>query len=166
VTVEELAAILDADVPTEALRVLLNAAQETVEERLGSIGPLTETHRPSGPLIGLARRALEVLAVVERRVALDPSAYVLRPSGRILERAHPHRWHGPVEVTYQPYPDTGRRDGAIEALVRLDINHNPGVVGFKFGSFSETYAQQGGLSYEDEREGILTALLSDGGFVL
>jgi hypothetical protein len=62
-------------------------------------------------------------------------------------------------------PDTARRDQAVVSLIKLELVHNPGVVSFKFGSFAESYAQQGGLSYAEERQAILDGLLTDAGMI-
>lgn len=154
---------IETDLGDPALQALLNAAREAVDERLGPIGPITERRTPSGPLIGLSRRAVEILTVVENRVTLTSDDWHLRPSGRILERVGRMRWHGRVDVTFQPLPDAARREQTAIALVKLEILHNPGIASAKFGSWAETYSQQGGLSYAEEREAILCALDDDDG---
>ena len=129
---------VETDLGDPALQSLLAAAREAVDERLGPIGPLLERRSPAGPLLQLSRRAIEILTVVENRVALEPA-------------------------DYQPLPDTARRDQAAIALVKLEIRHDPGIVSAKFGSWAETYSTQGGLSYEEQREAILCALEDDAG---
>jgi hypothetical protein len=165
-TVEELRTLIETDLPPEALAVLLNAATEAIDGRLGTIGPMMEARRPSGPILILARRAIEILSVVENGVELDATHYSLRPSGTVLERIKGRRWRGRVVVTYQPLPDTARRSAATAQLVRLEIDNHPGVTSFKFGSFAESYSQgAAGDSYAVRREEILSALCDDEGFV-
>lgn len=160
-----LRARVETDLGDPALQSLLAAAREAVDERLGPIGPLMERRTPSGPLLRLSQRAVEILTVVENRVALEAADWLLRPSGHILERVGRLRWHGRVDVTYQPLPDTARREQGAIALVKLEIRHDPGIVSAKFGSWAETYTTQGGLSYEEQREAILCALADgSGGF--
>jgi hypothetical protein len=154
---------IETDLSDPALQSLLAAAREAVDERLGPVGPVSERRSPSGPLIRLSRRAVEILAVDEHRVALEPADWLLRSSGRILERVGRRRWYGLVDVTYQPLPDTARREQASIALVKLEIRHDPGIASAKFGSWAESYTTQGGLSYEEEREAILCSLVDDTG---
>lgn len=154
---------IETDLGDPDLEKLYNAAREAVDEVLGPVGPILVRRMPSGPLLGLPQRAVEILTVVENRSELEAADWFLRPSGLILERIGRFRWHGRVDVTFQPMPDTARRDQAIVGLIKLDLVHNPGVVSVKFGSFAETFAQQGGMSYAEERKAILDGLLADEG---
>jgi hypothetical protein len=156
---------VETDLGDPALEKLYNAAREAVDELLGPVGPILVRRTPSGPLLGLPQRAVEILTVVENRVELEAGDWFLRPSGLLLERIGRMRWHGRVDVTFQPMPDTARRDQAVVSLIKLELVHNPGVVSFKFGSFSESYAQQGGMSYAEERQAILDGLQADGGMI-
>jgi hypothetical protein len=154
---------IETDLGDPALQSLYTAQQEAIDERLGPVGPLTVRRTPSGPLLGLPRRAVEIISVVENRVALETSDWLLRPSGLILERIGRLRWLGRVDVAFQPLPDTARREQAAIALIKLELTHNPGLAGAKFGSWAETYSQQGGQSYEQAREEILCTLEDDVG---
>ena len=154
---------IETDLGDPDLEKLYNAAREEVEEVLGPIGPIMTRKTPSGPLLGLPQRAIEILSVVENRVALESADWLLRPSGLILERIGRFRWHGRVDVTFQPLPDTGRRDQTIVALIKLDLTHRPGVESIRFGSYAETFGQRGSLGYAGERKAILDALVADEG---
>lgn len=153
-----LRALVQTDLPSAALQVYLLAATEAVDERLG-VGPITDGGTAHGPLFGLSRPAAEVLEAVAEGRVLDPADYSLRPSGRLLVRAHGRRW-GRAQITYQPRSAAGRRNGAIAALVALEIANKHGLASVKFGSWSESYQQQPG-SYETDREAILCALFDD-----
>lgn len=153
----------ETDLVDATLAGMLGAAYEAIEDRYGPIGPVTETRRPSGNLIGLGRRAIEILSVVENDVPLEAVDWFLRPSGRILERAS-GRWRGPVVVTYQPASDVLERDRVAAALVKLEAEHRPLVTSVKFGSWSESY-DQGASTYEGKREAILCSLRPDTGLI-
>jgi hypothetical protein len=162
VTTEELRAFVETDLPEAALTILLGEATELVEERFGPFGPLTETRHPSGPLLGLSRRAVEVLSVTEGDVAVDAADYALRPSGRIVERVV-GRWRGKVVVRYQPFSDAARRSATTADLVRLHIEFHPGLTAARFGSWSESYATD--ATYAARRDAILAALEEDEGIL-
>lgn len=161
-TVAELRALVETDLPEAALAVLLGEAGELVDEALGPFGPVEETRHPSGPLLGLSRRAVEVLAITERDVAVEAEDYRLRPSGLVVERVR-GRWHGKVTIRYQPYPDTGRRQAATADLIRLHIDFHPGLTAARFGSWSESYSTN--ADYRAGRDAILAALVGDEGFI-
>lgn len=154
---------LETDLGDPALEALYNAQRETVDELLGPIGPITEHRTPAGPLFGLSRRAVEVLEVIENRVALEAEDWRLRPSGLLVERLGRMRWHGEAAITYQPLPDAALREQTIVALIKLELAHNPGLVSAKFGSWAESYAQPGGKTYGEQRADILSALVANDG---
>src|SRR5258706_8708801 len=98
-----------------ALQSLLDGAELAINERAGPVGTVTETHRVSGRLLALNRRATGIVTAIEYtgwpvQLTLDPTDYRLRPSGTILERlatgANPRwRWAGEVTVTYPATDD-------------------------------------------------------------
>lgn len=156
----------DLTLEDEALGRLLDAAREAVEERLGPTGDITERFTLRGRgwtqgsrLLRLARRALGIVAVNEATVDLEPEAYLLHASGRVLERVDTY-WLRPVYVTYTPVPDLALRETAMIALVKLDISHSPGLVRQEIEGWSETYRIAGDLgnTYTQAREDILASL--------
>jgi hypothetical protein len=87
--------------------------------------------------------------------------YRLAPSGSLLIRlsdgTNPRScWYGRVEVRYTPFVDGAERDRVAIALVKLDVNHNPGSVQETIGSWSEQQSQ-GSESYATERAAILAS---------
>jgi hypothetical protein len=146
-----------------ALARLLDAAEASIDARIGPLGTVTETHRASGPLLPLTRRAEAVLSVVEHGITLAPNDYALRPSGGIVERlssgTHPsHRWRGSVNITIATADDTPERIRVQIGLVKLDLGFTPGTGSERIGDWSETSSQQQGITYAQLREEYLASL--------
>lgn len=151
----------------EALQRLLDAAYETLDEYLGSdtgdyAGTITELLTPRvGDLLRLSRRALSVEAVTEGTTELEADDYRLRPSGQVIQRldtgTNPATcWRARADVRYTPLVDGAERDRVALALVKLDLNHDPGIVQETIGSWTEMRGQQSG-AYADERAAILAS---------
>jgi hypothetical protein len=171
-TVAEARGLLTTSLDDDALRAFLDAAEETIAERLG---PLVEDALPDrvergawqGPLARLARRAASMSSVVEGDVMLGADDYALRPGGEVLERlatgTHPAaRWNGLVTITYTPASDIAERCRLQAALVKLDLAHRPGIAAASIGPWSESYAA--GRSYAQERADILESYAAGFGF--
>jgi hypothetical protein len=150
-----------------ALQRLLDAAEASIDARIGPLGTVTETHRASGPLLPLTRRAQAVLSVIEQGVTLAPNDYALRPSGAIVERlttgTHPERrWRGSVSITIATPDDTAERIRVQIGLVKLDLGFTPGTGSERIGDWSETSSQQQGITYAQLREEYLASLAPAG----
>ena len=150
-----------------ALQRLLDAAEASIDARIGPLGSIIETHHASGPLLPLTRTAQAVLVVVEHGVTLSANDYALRPSGGIVERLstgdHPaNRWRGRVDVTIATADDTADRIRVQIGLVKLDLGFTPGTGSETIGSWSETSSQQQGITYGQLREEYLASLVPAG----
>jgi hypothetical protein len=143
-----------------ALEMLLSAAYEVIDERIGSDADVTELmYGGPGPILMLSRKALAIVSVTENERLLGATDYELR--GRVLLRLHtgaiPGRsWHGRVDVVYTPLISQDQRDRVAIALVKQDLNHDPGATTERIGDWSETASQ----SYIQERADILASLSS------
>jgi hypothetical protein len=165
-SVEDLREHVSTTLGDDALQRLLDAAYETLDDYLGAIdgdydATQTEFLRSSGDLLRLSRRAMAIDAVVEGTTTLGDDDYRLSPSGSLLIRlgdgTNPRNcWYGRVEVRYIPLVDGAERDRVAIALVKLDLNHNPGSVQETIGSWSEQQSQ-GSESYATERSAILAS---------
>jgi hypothetical protein len=144
------------------LQLLLDAAEAAITEAVGPVGAVTEVLTAgTGDLVMLARRASAITSVSEYTVTLNANDYELVGSGRLLRRkdtgANPDsRWRGRLVVMYTPVSDLERRKAAQLALVRLDLDFNPGVASESIGDWSETYRTD--ASYVDQRNQILAGL--------
>jgi hypothetical protein len=145
----------------EVLDRLLIAANQVIDERIGPADEtISELLRPSGSLVRLSRRALSITSIIEGSTLLDEADYVLRQGGRYVMRladAKPSSWRAFVDVAYQPFHNDAERDRVALALIQLDLNYEPGLVGRTISSWSEQYAQ-GDRTYSIERESILSSL--------
>lgn len=162
-TVTEAREHLDTELGDEALERLLVAAYQDIADYAGTATSVSELLMPgSGELLRLSRRATAVTSVIERGTALADDDYQLRAQTleRLATGTHPSsRWHGRVDVTYTPFDDEDRRDQAALALVRLDLNHNPGLMSQSLGAWSETYQNNATSSdYPAQRAAILATL--------
>lgn len=160
-------ALSDAD-----LQLLLDAALQAIEDEIGPAGTASEQLTVHGDLLPLSRRAKSVSSVTENAryspVALAANDYELSDSGRILVRLRTGTnpgwaWRDRVRVRYVP-DDTAIRITTAIALVKLKINHTPGLAAQSIGTWSEQYAANSVWNYEQERQQILAAL-TDGAMV-
>ncbi|MCC6619476.1 MAG: hypothetical protein IT341_10620 [Chloroflexi bacterium] len=166
-SVEELRGHVQTQLGDAELTLLLNAAYDAITERYGPSGSITERRvGASGRLLMLAHRASAVTAVVEDGDTLAANEYALRPRGRQVERkdtgTNPGSlWRGYVDVTYTNGISDSQRDRVAIALVKLDVNYQPGLTGERLGDWQASYAANSVFNYEIEREAILASLEPD-----
>ena len=151
-------------VSDDALGRLLNAAESSITEAAGPIDTVTDYRRPSGPLLGLSRKAQGIVSVTENGVELDPDDYELRPSGEVLMRLStgPHpavRWRGHVVIELAPADDMAERIRVQVGLVKLDLDYTPGIAGVTTGTWTESSSQQQGITYAQLRNEYLESLV-------
>lgn len=171
ITVEQLLEHVTTDLGEDALGRLLDAAYEAIEKAAGPgsdsdyASNVSELITPGpGDLVRLSKPATAVVTVTEGTTDLAADDYELRASGQLLRRlstgTNPRsRWCGRVDVTYTPVSDVNDRDRVAIALVKLDIDHQPGVQSETLGDHSITFASGGaGNSYAEQRAAILASL--------
>jgi hypothetical protein len=157
-TVDDLREHVTSTLEDGALEMLLAAAYGAIDEQIGSDADVTELmYGGPGPILMLSRKASAVVSVTENEQLLGATDYELR--GRVLLRLHtgsiPGRWwHGRVDVVYTPLISQDQRDRVAIALVKQDLNHDPGSTTERIGDWSETASQ----SYTQERADILASL--------
>jgi hypothetical protein len=166
-TVDDLRTHVTSSLEDGALEMLLAAAYGVIDERIGSGEDVTEliTAGP-GPLFMLSRKPRAIVSVAEGTTDLDPTDYAIR--GRFLLRLdtgpNPNRWwRGWIDVTYTPEVSEDMRDSVAVALVKLDLNQEPGRSSERIGDWTETI--ETGKSVAQQRDEIL-ALLSGQTLVL
>lgn len=172
-TVARLRAAVKSSLSDADLQVLLDDAMHAIEEVIGRPGARTDQVTVHGDLLPLARRASSITSVIEDSrhagITLAADDYELSDSGRILMRlrtgTHPAwTWRGRVKVRYVPVEDSALRIRTAIALVKLSINHTPGLAAQAIGAWSEQYGQNSAWNYEEERRQLLAGL-EDGGLV-
>lgn len=175
-TVDDLRGHIESSLGDTELGLLLDAAYESIDALIGPGGsedyPASVTEILTvgpGDLFMLSRPAESITSISESRSApttLDPDDYELignQMVRRVRDGTNPRSaWHSQVTVTYEPLADANRRDVAAIALVKLDIDHSPGVVSERLGDHSIAYAQ-GDTAYAEEKAAILASLTS--GFI-
>lgn len=183
-TVAELREHVTSAHPDAALQRLLDASEAAIVERVGAAGPITEHvlswssgagYAPWGLTMGLRRitvsrpigtiasvtEYLSVEAVGDPGVVLDATDY--RADGYVLTRLQDgthSRWYWgqSVAVVYTPADETADRERVQIALVRLDLNAEPGLAQQITEGFAERFSGAGLLNYSEERADLLASL--------
>jgi len=165
---------------TDALQLLLDAAEEEIIERAGPtidgyvLTSRTEQYIPRGDLLMLSERASSIVEVIEHAQLVVPTTlvsddYELTSSGYVLRRLRTgtngaYRWFPLVSVEYIPYSDNATRSRVQSELVKLSISFSPGLASQTIGSWTESYASSG-LPYDAQRAAILATLHPDGAVI-
>lgn len=174
-TVDDLRGHVESSLGDDALGLLLDAAYEAIDKVLGPAGydgagsTVSEylTTGP-GPLLMLSRPASAITSVLEgpdeTALASDDYALVGDQLVRRLDTGtNPRsRWLSPVQPVYEAVPDASERDRAAIALVKLDLNHEPGVASERLNDHSITFSSSSD-AYTADRDAILGSLAA--GFV-
>lgn len=148
--------------PTDdLLEMLLAALYSEVMKTLQTTGSdyeaVDELITVSGPLLPLGQRVQTISSVIEDGTTLDAEDYELRSSRRFLRRLPAGRnWCGQVDITYVPEADTEEVDRIVLALLRFDLNYNPGVTMESIGAWMEQKSQMPD-TYLKERQAILSS---------
>lgn len=154
------------DGPSDAvLTDLLSEAIASIEARYGTdAGPVTEYLRPFGQWVRLTRPASSITSVKEGTTTLSAGASGYQSYGgdaRIVRRldasSNPTAWTNWVEIVYVPTSEQDDRNRVTVALVKHELNNNPGLTGITVGPWSEQYTQDD-KSYAETREAILASL--------
>ena len=164
-TVTELRLFVETTLTDAALQLLLDAADDEIEDVAPS-GSVDELLSPGhGDLLMLSRPAESITSVVEghygAEVTLATDDYEIRSSRQTLRRLRTgtnpaYHWRGRVSIVYVPEVDTDQRKRVQLALVQLDLNAKPGVQSETIGTWSQTLAT--GKSYAEARTEILASL--------
>jgi hypothetical protein len=178
-TLTEFREHVDTELEDDPLQRLIDAAYETLDDYLGIEGTgydgnvNSELITPSGrgDLLRLSRRALAITSITEGTTELDPDDYELRPSGYTLVRlstgTNPSsRWRSRVDVAYTTVVDGAERDRVAIALVKLDINAEPGATAETIGAWSEQRGANSAWNIEQERAAILASYGSPGMYMV
>lgn len=156
-TVEELREHVTSVLGDDALQLLLDSAYQAIAAHMGGegdYGVVDEMVTVHGSLLPLSRRVGSITSVVECGATLTTDDYELRSSRMMLRRLRAPAWRGRVDITYIPEDDAAERDRIAVELVKLDLNHVPGVTAETVGSWSQQMAQ-GDRTYAAERAAIL-----------
>lgn len=157
---------------TEALQLLLDAAEQAIIARYGEVDDsygLEEIVDGGNSYIFLRRRAASIDSITEldgtTETELDADDFRLRGDGlsvlRLGTGTNPRTWWGaPITVAYAPLDDVADRKRVQIALVQLDLNFVPGNSSSEqVGSWLESRNASGSFDYGEEREKILNSLL-------
>lgn len=152
----------------EALELLLDAAWQAIAEVIGVEGDVTEVRDGGGSFIFLPRPAATITSVkewlgysYERTLAEDD--YRLLSDGVSLKRLATGTtpatyWAGPVEIEYEPTDDDSSRQVVQIALVKLFLDHHPGIQEEEIGDWRQVFQSNSVWNYAQERETILDTL--------
>ena len=169
VSLADLKTHIEAELADAALQRLLDAAEQTVEQRFGDVTSQVDEFVvdhdmfPDGrdKSVVLTREAGSIATVTEQLFSdtadtLAADDYDLR--GLVLERLNTgtnprSRWGHRVTVTYAPFDDTSQRIPVIINLVKLELAYRA-LGAEKAGDYSMTARE-----YHKERESILGALI-------
>ncbi len=186
-TVAELREHINSERPDAALQALLDAAEASIVDVVGSPAAVTEYinamapgdgYAPWGLTLGLKRISLSrqigaITSITEYLgpygdpgTVLDVTDY--RASGFVVTRlpagTNPRgSWGQRVVVVYTPADETAGRIRVQIGLVRLDLNAEPGLAQQITEGFAERFSGAGLLNYSEERADLLASLGSAGG---
>lgn len=165
-TVDDLREHVTSSLGDDALEMLLGAAYEVIDDRVGSDADVTEviTAGP-GPLLMLSRKASAIVSITEGTTDLDPTDFSVsgRTLWRLLDGANPQSWwRGRIQVTYTPAVNADRRDAAAVALVSLSLDtlDTGAAQSERIGDWSETFSSTSEV--RQKRDDILAELSSTG----
>jgi hypothetical protein len=158
---------VETALPDPALQVLLDAAEGAITARVSAADAIVERHETLTKAIYPSRRVATVASVKETvgtvTTTLATNDYAILPGGWTIERlstgTNPRTvWTGIVELTYAAASDIADRKRVQLELVKLDLNHNPGLSSEQIGAWEETYVNNSAMHYGLEREAILATL--------
>lgn len=168
-TVDEARLLVTTTLGDDALRMLLDAAEEAIDDAAGPLGSddgvatVVERYAPRGSLIVLTARAQSVTSIVEGTTTLEAAQYALAATGssiRRLDEGIPVSWVGDVVVTYVPRTNIASRQSAQAQLAQLFVSARPGVSSQTIGPWSEVYGQLKTLL--GQRQDILSSITAAG----
>ena len=151
-----------------ALELLLDAAWQAIAGVAGAEGDVLDVRAGGGSVIFLSRRATVVSAVKEwhgfsYQRELAPDDYRLNADGvslhRLISGTTPAAyWAGPVEVAFETASDDSSRQVGQIALVKLFVDHHPGIQEEEIGDWRQVFQSNSVWNYAQERETILETL--------
>jgi len=148
----------DVAVDDDAIRVLLDANEAAIAERVGGIDQIVETVYTNGyqHLLPLKTTPLGVTTVTTgshtTQVALAADEYTWE--GAFMRRADNLIWGTKTVVTYWPNQKAAERIVVLVELMRADLNYEPGMSAQSTGGWQEAYSKD----HLAERERILDRL--------
>lgn len=171
-TLEELRAHVETELEDDDLQLLVDAAEQAIVKALRQFGVaydegLVETHDGGQSYIFLRWPATSIESITETDggtdTVLEADDYRIRGDGvsvlRLASGTNPRTWWGaPVRVEYSAAHADAELGRVQIALVKLDLNHNPGVASESIGSWSEQATSNSAFNYQLERESILASL--------
>lgn len=163
-TVDDLRLHVTTDLGDAALGDLLDAAYEAIDLHAGTSGAITEVISAGpGDLLMLSRPASAITSVKEGRsfdTTLSTDDWELvgdQLLHRLDDGTNPRTsWYRRIEVTYTRLTDAAERDRVAIALVKLDLDTNPGLSSQRIGEWAETFEATD--SYSEARAAILASL--------
>lgn len=163
-TVGELRKHVTTALEDEALQQLLDAAQEAIANRIGGVVAVTEFADGGYSTLILGHRAASITSITETVAGTDTvlATNDYRTSGYVLTRldtgTNPRTTWAATETAYVPVLDDAEQDRVAIALVRLDLNMNPGLQSEQIGDWTQTYIDNSAMNYGLEREALLATL--------
>lgn len=160
-------------VSDDAMQDIIDANWNEIIARVGEFGTQTQMFfvGDTDTVILLGEAPLDIYSITEYKDTvyeqiLDTNDYYSY-RGTLRRRSdgtYPYTyWQGPVEVVWRPANDEAQRKMALVHLCQIDVNFNPGLLSFRVGEHSETYATGGGEgSREYQREAIFAELATPG----
>lgn len=140
-----------------ALQLLLDATAVQVNRVAGDSDMVTEEIPGDTTTVMLTGEAHAITAVIERNGSVDRTLaandYALSPTKiavrRLATGTNPRTtWDHEVVVTYARVSDVALRKAAQLALIRLELNRNPGLTSESIGAWSQAFAAPGQVDLE------------------
>jgi hypothetical protein len=167
-TADELREHVTTALGDTALELLLEAAWQAIAVVAGAEGDGVEV-RPGGTSVVFLPRAASAIDTVKEWLGfsyertLDATDYRLETDGvsvyRLASGLTPARyWQGPVELSFTAVDDEASRQLVQIALVRLFLDHHPGVQEEEIGDWRERFENNSDWNYATERDAILATL--------
>lgn len=151
-----------------ALELLLDAAWLAIAEIAGAEGDVVEVRAGGGSILFLPRPAASITSVSEwfgysTQRTLAANDYRLNSDGVSLHRLTVGTtpavyWGGPVQIAYEPLSDESSRQVVQIALVKLFLDHHPGIAEEDIGDWRQVFQSNSVWNYAQERETILDTL--------
>lgn len=166
-TAAELREHITTALSDDALQLLADAAWEAIAQAAGAEGALTEVYDGSGTYLFLTRPVSAFTSITETvgstATILAADDYRLSPDGMSVRRlatgtSPQSYWQGDVSVVYVPADDEAQRQVVQIALVRLYVNHHPGIADERIGDWTESFQSNSVWNYAQERDNILATL--------
>ena len=166
-TVDDLRAHVTSALTDDALQLLLDAAEQAITQVAGAPGEATQIidggttwlflRSPAAAITEIAEKVnttITTLADDDYRLGSD-----LLSLRRLSDGTHPQTyWQGRVTIVSTPVDDIAFRSSVQIQLVRLFLDHHPGVQLETIGDWTEQFQSNSAWNYALERDSILSTL--------